>query len=297
MLMKNYKFILASFLFIPTITFAQLSNTDAKIKSSNSITVGVRESSSPLSYLIGSGNYTGYHVELCQKVLNRLYPNAKLVFFGITPQNRIPLLQNGTIDIECGSTSNTAARKEQVDFAVTTYVTEARYAVKKSSGINSTDDVIKKRIVTTTGTTPVQHLRRLEQARGVKLDVIYAKDHAEAFLLVETDRADAFAMDDNILAGNIAGSRNPGAYKIVGDPLSTEAIAIMIRKDDPIFKAGVDRQIKAMMKSGELKALYEKWFMAPIPPKNATIGIPMGVSLIELIKNPSDAPAEALVIK
>ena len=295
--MKNYKFILASSLFIPTIAFAQLSNTDAKIKSSNSITVGARESSSPLAYLIGSGNYTGYHVELCQRVLNRLYPNTKLIFFGVTPQNRIPLIQNGTIDIECGSTSNTAARKEQVDFAVTTYVTEARYAVKKSSGINSTDDVIKKRIVTTSGTTPVQHLRRLEQARGVKLDVIYAKDHAEAFLLVETDRADAFAMDDNILAGNIAASKNPGAYKIVGDPLSTEAIAIMIRKDDPIFKAGVDRQIKAMMKSGELKALYEKWFLAPIPPKNATIGIPMGVSLIELIKNPSDAPAEALVIK
>jgi glutamate/aspartate transport system substrate-binding protein len=295
--MKNYKFILASSLFIPTIAFAQLSNTDAKIKSSNSITVGARESSSPLAYLIGSGNYTGYHVELCQRVLNRLYPNAKLIFFGITPQNRIPLIQNGTIDIECGSTSNTAARKEQVDFAVTTYVTEARYAVKKSSGINSTDDVIKKRIVTTSGTTPVQHLRRLEQARGVKLDVIYAKDHAEAFLLVETDRADAFAMDDNILAGNIAASKNPGAYKIVGDPLSTEAIAIMIRKDDPIFKAGVDRQIKAMMKSGELKALYEKWFLAPIPPKNATIGISMGVSLIELMKNPSDAPAEALVIK
>ena len=282
---------------MPTLAFAQLSNTDAKIKSSNAVVVGARESSSPLSYLIGSSNYAGYHVELCQKVLNRLYPNAKLVFFGVTPQNRMPLLQNGTIDIECGSTSNTTARKEQVDFAVTTYVTEARFAVKKSSGINSTNDVIKKRIVTTVGTTPVQHLRKLEQARGVKLDVIYAKDHSEAFLLVESDRADAFAMDDNILAGNIAASKNPSAYKIVGDPLSVEAIGIMIRKDDPIFKAGVDGQIKAMMRSGELKALYEKWFLAPIPPKNSTIGIPMGISLIELIKNPSDAPAEALVIK
>ena len=282
---------------MPTLAFAQLSNTDAKIKSSNAVVVGARESSSPLSYLIGSSNYAGYHVELCQKVLNRLYPNAKLVFFGVTPQNRIPLLQNVTIDILCGSTSNTTARKEQVDFAVTTYVTEARFAVKKSSGIDSTNDVIKKRIVTTVGTTPVQHLRKLEQARGVKLDVIYAKDHSEAFLLVESDRADAFAMDDNILAGNIAASKNPSAYKIVGDPLSVEAIGIMIRKDDPIFKAGVDGQIKAMMRSGELKALYEKWFLAPIPPKNSTIGIPMGISLIELIKNPSDAPAEALVVK
>ena len=295
--MKNFKLLFALSLFMPTLAFAQLSNTDAKIKSSNAVVVGARESSSPLSYLIGSSNYVGYHVELCQKVLNRLYPNAKLVFFGVTPQNRMPLLQNGTIDIECGSTSNTTARKEQVDFAVTTYVTEARFAVKKSSGIDSTNDVIKKRIVTTVGTTPVQHLRKLEQARGVKLDVIYAKDHSEAFLLVESDRADAFAMDDNILAGNIAASKNPSAYKIVGDPLSVEAIGIMIRKDDPIFKAGVDGQIKAMMRSGELKALYEKWFLAPIPPKNSTIGIPMGISLIELIKNPSDAPAEALVIK
>ena len=283
--------------FISMTAYAQVSNTDAKIKSSNLITVGVRESSAPLSYAIGSSEYAGYHVELCAKVLKRLYPNAKITYMTVTPQNRIPLLQNGTIDIECGSTSNTTSRKEQVDFAVTTYVTEARYAVKKSSGINTTDDVVKKKIVTTVGTTPVQHLRKLEQAKGVKLDVVYAKDHSEAFLLVESDRADAFAMDDNILAGNIAASTNPNAYKIVGDPLSVEAIGIMLRKDDPIFKAGVDSQVKSMMKSGELKTLYEKWFLAPIPPKNSVIGIPMGVTLIELIKNPSDAPAEALVIK
>ena len=283
--------------FISMTAYAQVSNTDAKIKSSNLITVGVRESSAPLSYAIGSSEYAGYHVELCAKVLKRLYPNAKITYMTVTPQNRIPLLQNGTIDIECGSTSNTTSRKEQVDFAVTTYVTEARYAVKKSSGINTTDDVVKKKIVTTVGTTPVQHLRKLEQAKGVKLDVVYAKDHSEAFLLVESDRADAFAMDDNILAGNIAASKNPNAYKIVGDPLSVEAIGIMLRKDDPIFKAGVDSQVKSMMKSGELKKLYEKWFLAPIPPKNSVIGIPMGMTLIELIKNPSDAPAEALVIK
>ena len=272
--------------FISMTAYAQVSNTDAKIKSSNLITVGVRESSAPLSYAIGSSEYAGYHVELCAKVLKRLYPNAKITYMTVTPQNRIPLLQNGTIDIECGSTSNTTSRKEQV-----------RYAVKKSSGINTTDDVVKKKIVTTVGTTPVQHLRKLEQAKGVKLDVVYAKDHSEAFLLVESDRADAFAMDDNILAGNIAASKNPNAYKIVGDPLSVEAIGIMLRKDDPIFKAGVDSQVKSMMKSGELKTLYEKWFLAPIPPKNSVIGIPMGVTLIELIKNPSDAPAEALVIK
>jgi len=283
--------------FISMAAYAQVSNTDAKIKSSNVITVGVRESSAPLSYAIGSSEYAGYHVELCAKVLKRLYPNVKITYMTVTPQNRIPLLQNGTIDIECGSTSNTTSRKEQVDFAVTTYVTEARYAVKKSSGINTTDDVIKKKIVTTVGTTPVQHLRRLEQAKGVKLDVVYAKDHSEAFLLVESDRADAFAMDDNILAGNIAASKTPNAYKIVGDPLSVEAIGIMLRKDDPIFKAGVDSQVKSMMKSGELKTLYEKWFLAPIPPKNSVIGIPMGATLIELIKNPSDAPAEVLVIR
>lgn len=244
--------------------------------------------------MVGSNAYSGYHVELCERILKKLYPNAKINYMAVTPQNRIPLIQNGTIDIECGSTSNTTARKEQVDFAVTTYVTEARYAVKKSSGINSTDDVIKKKIVTTVGTTPVQHLRKLEQLKGVKLDVTYAKDHSEAFLLVESDRADAFAMDDNILAGNIAASKSPGDYKIVGDPLSVEAIAIMLRKDDPVFKAGVDNQIKDMMKSGELKNVYQKWFLAPIPPKGSVIGIPMGNSLVELFKNPSDIPAEPL---
>ncbi|MCE7530528.1 amino acid ABC transporter substrate-binding protein [Polynucleobacter sp. IMCC 29146] len=273
---------------------AQLNNTDVKIKKLNIVNVGVRESSAPLSYMVGSNAYSGYHVELCERILKKLYPNAKINYMAVTPQNRIPLIQNGTIDIECGSTSNTTARKEQVDFAVTTYVTEARYAVKKSSGINSTDDVIKKKIVTTVGTTPVQHLRKLELLKGVKLDVTYAKDHSEAFLLVESDRADAFAMDDNILAGNIAASKSPGDYKIVGDPLSVEAIAIMLRKDDPVFKAGVDNQIKDMMKSGELKNVYQKWFLAPIPPKGSVIGIPMGNSLVELFKNPSDIPAEPL---
>ena len=292
--MKMYSLPILLTLFISINVQAQSNNTDVKIKKLNIVNVGVRESSAPLSYMIGSNAYSGYHVELCERILKKLYPNAKINYMAVTPQNRIPLIQNGTIDIECGSTSNTTARKEQVDFAVTTYVTEARYAVKKSSGINSTDDVIKKKIVTTVGTTPVQHLRKLEQLKGVKLDVTYAKDHSEAFLLVESDRADAFAMDDNILAGNIAASKSPGDYKIVGDPLSVEAIAIMLRKDDPVFKAGVDNQIKDMMKSGELKNVYQKWFLAPIPPKGSVIGIPMGNSLVELFKNPSDIPAEPL---
>ena len=292
--MKMYSLPILLTLFISINVQAQSNNTDVKIKKLNIVNVGVRESSAPLSYMVGSNAYSGYHVELCERILKKLYPNAKINYMAVTPQNRIPLIQNGTIDIECGSTSNTTARKEQVDFAVTTYVTEARYAVKKSSGINSTDDVIKKKIVTTVGTTPVQHLRKLEQLKGVKLDVTYAKDHSEAFLLVESDRADAFAMDDNILAGNIAASKSPGDYKIVGDPLSVEAIAIMLRKDDPVFKAGVDNQIKDMMKSGELKNVYQKWFLAPIPPKGSVIGIPMGNSLVELFKNPRDIPAEPL---
>ncbi|MCX7244894.1 MAG: amino acid ABC transporter substrate-binding protein [Burkholderiales bacterium] len=292
--MKMYSLPILLTLFISINVQAQSNNTDVKIKKLNIVNVGVRESSAPLSYMVGSNAYSGYHVELCERILKKLYPNAKINYMAVTPQNRIPLIQNGTIDIECGSTSNTTARKEQVDFAVTTYVTEARYAVKKSSGINSTDDVIKKKIVTTVGTTPVQHLRKLEQLKGVKLDVTYAKDHSEAFLLVESDRADAFAMDDNILAGNIAASKSPGDYKIVGDPLSVEAIAIMLRKDDPVFKVGVDNQIKDMMKSGELKNVYQKWFLAPIPPKGSVIGIPMGNSLVELFKNPSDIPAEPL---
>ena len=272
---------------------AQDAGTLDKAKASGSITMGVRESSAPLSYTLGGEKFVGYHVELCDRVLNALLPRATVKYFPVTSQNRIPLLQNGTIDIECGSTSNTAARKQQVAFAVTTYVTEARFVVKASSGITSAEQLAGKTIVTTTGTTLVQRLRKLTIDKGLTFELVYGKDHADSFLLVESGRADAFAMDDNTLAGLVANAKRPRDYQIVGKPLGIEPIAIMTRKDDAAFKSAVDQAIKGMMASGELEKLYAKWFLGPIPPRNVIVGIPMSESLRAAFATPNDDPAEA----
>lgn len=274
----------------------QDSDTLAKAKASGSIVMGVRESSAPLSYTLGGTKYVGYHVQLCQQVLASLMPEVTIKYALVTSQNRIPLLQNGTIDIECGSTSNTAARKQQVAFAVSTYITEARLAVKTSSGINSVEQLAGKTVATTTGTTLVQRLRKLEQ-RGIKFNVLLGKDHSDSFLLLESGRADAFAMDDNTLAGNISTAKNPQDYKLSGEPLGIEPIAIMLRKDDPKFKKAVDGALIKMIASGEVEKLYNNWFLQPIPPTGAVIGIPMAKSLKEALRNPNDEPAEYYEIK
>jgi glutamate/aspartate transport system substrate-binding protein len=272
---------------------AQEAGTLEKAKASGFIVMGVRESSSPLSYQLGSDKFVGYHVELCERVLGTLLPAAAIKYLPVTSQNRIPLLQNGTIDIECGSTTNNAARKQQVSFAVTTYVTEARFAVKTASGITSVEQLFGKTVATTTGTTLVQRLRKIEQANGISFNLLYGKDHADSFLLLESGRADAFAMDDQTLAGNISNSKNPQDYRIVGKPLGIEPLSIMLRKDDLRFKAAIDDVIKKMMSSGELEQLYAKWFLRPIPPRGAVINIPIGETLRAVFKSPNDDPAEA----
>jgi glutamate/aspartate transport system substrate-binding protein len=271
---------------------AQDAGTFAKVRAAGAITMGVRESSAPLSYSLGN-TFVGYHVELCEQMLKKLLPGVPINTTVVTSQNRIPLLLNGTIDIECGSTSNTAARKQQVAFANTTYVTEARFAVKAASGIVGADQLKGKTVVTTTGTTLVQRLRKLDQERNLGLNIVYAKDHSESFLMVESGRAEAFAMDDNTLAGNISNARNPADFKIVGKPLGIEPIAIMIRKDDPSFKNAVDGYIGEAIASGALEKLYNKWFLAPIPPRNAVINIPLSESLKAALLAPNDRPAEA----
>src|SRR5690606_430066 len=194
-------------------------------------------------------------------------------------QNRIPLMENGTIDIECGSTTNNMARQKQVAFALTTYITEVRMAVKANSGITSIGQLKGRTVATTTGTTSVQHLRKHQRAKGVDFNEIYGKDHADSFLLLESGRADAFVMDDNILAGLIANSKNPSEFKIVGEVLSVEPIAIMMRRDDAPFKKIVDDTIRQLVKSGEYEKLYDKWFMSPIPPRNISVDLPMGETL------------------
>ncbi len=273
------------------------ANTLDKIKSSSSVTMGVRESSGALSYTVGDGKYAGYHVEICQRVLGDIQKQLKLKSLNInyqpvTSQNRLPLVANGTVDIECGSTTNNATRQKDVAFAVTTYVEEVRIAVKANSGITSLNQLNGKKVATTTGTTSVQLLRKHEKATGVNFDEVFGKDHADSFLLLESGRADAFVMDGSILAGNIANSKNPGDFKIVGEVIAVEPIAIMIRKDDPDFKKSVDDSIKKMMKDGTLAKLWDKWFLQPIPPKGNKVGLALSASTKEAWANPNDKPAE-----
>ncbi|MFZ5566919.1 MAG: amino acid ABC transporter substrate-binding protein [Pseudomonadota bacterium] len=272
------------------------ADTLAKVKASGSITMGVRDSSGALSYTLGDGKYAGFHVELCQRIIANVEKavgrKLDVKYQSVTSQNRIPLTQNGTVDIECGSTTNNATRQKDVAFAVTTYVEEVRIAVKANSGITSISQLNGKNVATTTGTTSVQTLRRNERAQGINFNEIYGKDHADSFLLLESGRADAFVMDGSILAGNIANAKNPADFKIVGEVLSVEPIAIMLRKDDPAFKKVADDTLKDLMKSGELAKIYDKWFMQPIPPKNNKVGLAVSASTKDAWANPNDKPME-----
>ena len=276
---------------------AQSGDTLKKIKDSGSVTMGVRESSGALSFTLGDGKFAGYHIEICEKVLADIRRQLGLSSLAVryqpvTSQNRIPLVQNGNVDIECGSTTNNATRQKDVAFAVTTFVEEVRIAVKANSGLTSINQLAGKTVATTTGTTSVQTLRRHERANGVDFKEIFGKDHADSFLLLESGRADAFVMDSQILAGNISKSKNPAGFKIVGETLSVEPIAIMFRKDDPAFKKAVDDSIKAMMKSGEVAKLYDKWFMQPIPPTNTKLGLAASEATRAAWANPNDRPME-----
>ena len=275
---------------------AQANDTIAKVKASGSVTMGVRDSSGALSYTLGDGKYAGFHYEICQRIIANLEKAAgkklEVKYQPVTSQNRIPLVQNGTVDIECGSTTNNATRQKDVAFALTTYVEEVRIAVKGSSGITSIAQLNGKNVATTTGTTSVQLLRKHERATGVDFKEIFGKDHADSFLLLESGRAEAFVMDGSILAGNIANAKNPADFKIVGEILSVEPIAIMLRKDDPAFKKLADDTLKDLMKSGEILKIYDKWFVQPIPPKNVRVGLPASESTKAAWANPNDKPME-----
>ena len=278
-----------------TVTLAQ-ADTLSKVKDSGVVTMGVRDSSGALSYTLGDGKYAGYHVEVCQRIIGNLEKavgkKLEVKYQSVTSQNRIPLVQNGTVDIECGSTTNNAARQKDVAFVVTTYVEEVRIAVKGASGINSIAQLNGKNVATTTGTTSVQLLRKHERANGVDFKEVFGKDHADSFLLLESGRADAFVMDGQILAGNIATSKNPADFKIVGEVLNVEPIAIMIRKDDPSFKKLADDTVAGLAKSGELAKIYDKWFVQPIPPKNTRVGLPASDATKAAWANLNDKPAE-----
>ena len=282
--------------------FAQANDTLAKIKSSGAVTMGVRDSSGALAYTIGDGKYVGFHTEMAERILADIQKQLGLPKLDIkrqlvTSQNRVPLVQNGTVDLECGSTTNNATRQKDVAFAVTTYVEEVRIAVKANSGINSIKDLNGKNVVTTTGTTSVQTLRKNERAQGIDYKEVMGKDHADSFLLLESGRADAFVMDGQILAGNIAKSKAPADFKIVGDALSVEPIACMVRKDDPAFLKAVDDSIKRQIADGSLAKLYDKWFMQPIPPTNTKVGLPLSEATKAAWASPNNKPMEDYVKK
>ncbi|HPO19202.1 MAG TPA: transporter substrate-binding domain-containing protein [Rubrivivax sp.] len=294
--MKQHLIALALGVAVTGAAFAQANDTLAKIKSKGEITLGVRDSSG-LGFTIGGGKYVGFHTEMAERIIDDLkkqlnMPNLKTNFQVITSQNRIPLLQNGTIDFECGSTTNNLARQKDVAFAVTTYVEEVRMAVKANSGIKSIKDLNGKTVATTTGTTSVQTLRKNERANGIDFKEVMGKDHADSFLLLESGRADAFVMDGSILAANIARAKNPKDFMIVGEVLSVEPIACMLRKDDPKFEEAINNSIKRQIADGSLAKLYDRWFMQPIPPNNVTLNMPASDSTKAAWASPNNRPME-----
>ncbi len=277
----------------------ELTGTLKNIKESGSITLGFRNSSIPFSYLDDSQKPVGFAMDICYRIVDAVKKELKLdklevKLNPVTSSTRIPLLANGTIDLECGSTTNNAERQKQVAFTNTHFLTASRFVSKKSTKINSIDDLKGKPVVSTAGTTNIKQLTEANAARGLGATIIPAKDHAEAFLMVETDRAVAFVMDDILLASLVAGSKDPAAYVISTDAFSKpEPYGIMLRRDDPAFKKVVDGATAALYQSGEGQKLYDKWFVQKIPPKGLNLNSPIGAELKHEFAHPSDSPDPA----
>jgi len=278
--------------------WAQANDTLAKIKASGNISLGVRDSSA-LSYTLGNGKYAGFHTEMAERIIDdigkQMGKKIGITYTLVTSQNRVPLVQNGTVDLECGSTTNNRARAKDVDFAFNTYMEVVRVAVKASSGIKELKDLNNKTVATTTGTTSVQILRKNERAQGVDFKEVMGKDHADSFLLLESGRADAFVMDASILAANISKAKNPKDFAIVGPELSVEPIACMVRKGDPAFLKAVDDSIARQVKDGSLEKLYDKWMIQPVPPNNTSLNLPLSDATKAAWANLNNKPAEDFV--
>ncbi|MEC4723520.1 transporter substrate-binding domain-containing protein [Noviherbaspirillum sp. CPCC 100848] len=273
---------------------AQESPTLKKIKDSGTITLGVRDSSIPFSYLDDKQSYQGYSIDLCMKAVTAIQKNLGLTQLNVkmnpvTSATRIPLMANGTIDIECGSTTNNVERQKQVAFAPTTFVSGNRLLAKKTANVNSLNDLKGKTLVSTAGTTSMRQVTALNTEKNLGMNILSAKDHAEAFLMVETGRAVAFLMDDILLASLAATSKSPADYTITKDALQLEPYGIMMRRDDPGFKKVVDEAIVGVFKSGEINRIYAKWFQSPIPPKGVNLNWPMGEQLKKVIAKPTDS--------
>ena len=281
----------AAFALLPSAASAQES-TLARIKSSGAITFGYREASFGFSYLDGGGRPVGYSIDICNRIVEAIktdlkMPAIEIKYQAVTSANRIPLVQNGTVDIECGSTTNLVERQKLVAFSPDIFRYNVRTLVKADSGIKSITDLQGKTVVTTAGTTSFRLLREADKGRNLEVNQLAGKDHTDSFLLVESGRAQAFVLDDILLAGQIANARNPKDFTIVGESLRTENQSLMFRKDDPEFKALVDRVVGGMMKSGEMEKLYGRWFTSPIPPKGININYPLNAETRDAFANPS----------
>ncbi len=275
---------------------AQSVPTLDKVRSTGQITLAYRESSIPFSYLDDKAQPTGFGHEICLRIVDAVKKatgRADLVVAlqSVTSANRIPLLVNGTVDIECGSTTNNSERARQVQFATNYFYTGTRFLVKAGTQVKSIDDLKGKTVVSTSGTTNYKILRNLNEEKKLGIDLLAAKDHAESALMVESGRAVAFGMDDILLYGLKASSQNPASLAVVGDPIQVEPYAIMMRPGDPAFQKLVDDTLAGLMKSGEFAKLYARWFQSPIPPKGINLNAPMSAELIENMKALSDKPA------
>jgi ABC-type amino acid transport substrate-binding protein len=275
---------------------AQPASTLDKVKTGGTFTVAYRESSIPFSYLDDKAQPTGFGWDICGKIVEQVKKatgraDLTVQTQSVTSANRIPLLQNGTIDIECGSTTNNSERQKQVAFATNYFYTGTRFLVKAGAPVKTLDDLKGKAVVSTTGTTNFRVIRNLNEEKKLGIELSGAKDHAESALLVQSGRALAFAMDDILLYGLKASAANPAEFAVVGEAIQVEPYAIMLRRDDPAFKKLVDDTIAGLIRSGEFETLYKKWFQSPIPPKGINLNAPMSKELQDNLKNLSDKPA------
>src|SRR5712692_9717322 len=273
---------------------AELTGTLKKIKDTGAITLGHRESSVPFSYYDDKQQVVGYAMDLCNKIADAVkkeLKNDKIVvkLNPVTSATRIPLIANGTVDLECGSTTNNLERQQQVSFTITHFVTSNRFVSKKAASIKNVDDLKNKTIVSTSGTTNLKQITEIGAQKSLNLNILAAKDHAEAFLMVETGRAAAFVMDDILLFSLVAGSKSPQDYVISTDALSVEPYGIMLRRDDAPFKKVVDEAMVATYRGGAINAIYDKWFLKPIPPKGINLNVPMSASFKKVIASPTDS--------
>jgi glutamate/aspartate transport system substrate-binding protein len=271
----------------------ELTGTLKKVKDAGTISVGHRESSIPFSYYDDKNQVVGYSQDLVMKVVDAVkqklnMPNLQVKLIPVTSQNRIPLIQNGTIDIESGSTTNNLERQKQVDFSNTMFIIGTRLLVKKDSPIKDFPDLKGKNVVVTAGTTSERLIREMNEKNAMGMNIISAKDHGESFLTLQSGRAAAFMLDDALLAGERAKARNPSDWIIVGTPQSKEAYGMMLTKGDTQFKKLVDDVIAKAQTSGEAEKLYTKWFMSPIPPKGLNLNLPLSDDMKQLFKSPND---------